>query len=352
MITNITGLPGNGKTLYALNWVKAKAEKENRPVYYNGIPDLKLPWLQLDNAEDWHKLPAGAIVVIDECQRVFRPRPSGSAVPLHVSELETHRHKGIDLVLITQHPQLLDTNVRRLVGQHFHVVRKFGMARASIFEWGQIKEPTKAAIKEAVRHEFAYPRESFGWYKSAELHTHKRKMPMRFWFVLIAPLLIGLLLWQGYRSMNNVIQAPTNQTAPKGGAGSSSQPPAGGGVIKTAAQYVEAHQPRVQGLAYTAPIYDEVTKPVRAPFPAACVNWHGKGCRCYSQQGTRLDMTVSMCEQIAANGFFVPWDEKRTEEPRKNVSERETPSYEPLPPSGGLIVAPVAATLSESPKKP
>lgn len=138
MITLITGLPGACKTLYTLNYVKAKAEKEGRPVYYNGIPELTLPWEMIDDPEKWYELPEGAIIVIDECQRVFRPRASSAAVPMHVEKFETHRHRGYDIFLITQHPMLLDGNVRRLSGQHFHCVRTFGMQRATIHEWQQV----------------------------------------------------------------------------------------------------------------------------------------------------------------------------------------------------------------------
>ncbi len=86
------------------------------------------------------ELPAGSIVLIDEVQRLMRPRIHGSKVPAFIAELETHRHRGIDLVLITQHPMLLDSNVRRLTGQHFHVIRKFGTQMANVYEWGQVKE--------------------------------------------------------------------------------------------------------------------------------------------------------------------------------------------------------------------
>jgi len=81
MIEQITGLPGAGKTLITLARVKELAEKENRQVYYNGITDLKLPWIELDKGEDWYKVPPGSIVVIDEAQRVFRPRGAGAQVP-------------------------------------------------------------------------------------------------------------------------------------------------------------------------------------------------------------------------------------------------------------------------------
>ena len=139
MITLITGLPGAGKTLYALNYVKNLSEKDNRQVYFSGINDIKLPWIELDKGEEWHQAPTGSIVLIDECQRVFRPRGNGSAVPLHVSKLETHRHDGVDLVVITQHPMLADSNLRRLVGQHFHVVRAFGTKKATVHEFQEVK---------------------------------------------------------------------------------------------------------------------------------------------------------------------------------------------------------------------
>jgi len=52
MIEQVTGLPGAGKTLITLTRVKEISERENRPVYYNGIPELKLPWIELDKGED------------------------------------------------------------------------------------------------------------------------------------------------------------------------------------------------------------------------------------------------------------------------------------------------------------
>ncbi|MDR2239276.1 MAG: zonular occludens toxin domain-containing protein [Zoogloeaceae bacterium] len=356
MITCITGLPGNGKTLYALNWVKEKSEKENRPVYYNGISDLKLPWLEFDKPEDWPTLPTGAIIVIDECQRVFRPRANGAHVPLHVSELETHRHKGVDIVLITQHPQLIDVNVRRLIGQHFHVVRKFGMARASIFEWGKVTDVTKATIKDATRYEFAYPQESFKWYKSAELHTHKRKLPMKFWFLIFLPFILAALIYYGYKTMHDVVIAPSviGGKVSASAAGSSATGVIPSSRLSNVVSYFSNFQPRVSGLSHTAPAYDDVTKPVHAPYPAACVDFEGKGCRCYSQQGTRLDVGFNLCREIVAKGFFVNWDLK-TESNLNSVQHQPVMTADVVTDSdyrrGALISAPPRSDLSQSSKK-
>jgi zona occludens toxin len=305
MIVTITGLPGNGKTLYALNWVKAKAEKEGRPVFYNGIKDLALPWTECD-PEKWFELPANSIIVIDECQRVFRPRMHGTKVPPHVEQLETHRHLGIDIVLITQHPMLIDSNVRRLVGLHFHVVRKFGLQAATVHEWASIKENCDKNRDESTRHDFKYPKASYAWYKSAEVHTHKARVPMRVWIFLALPFVLAGLVWYLWQQLmpHEPAQQPQNARISSGQVTGQAKP-AG---PMTAAEYTASFTPRVQGLAYTAPAYDEVTKPLQAPYPAACISSASR-CQCYTQQGTKLQMTEQLCRDIAAGGFFVAWAE-------------------------------------------
>lgn len=324
MITLITGQPGAGKTLYALNYVKDRAEKEGREVFYSGIDDLKLPWKELDKGEDWHKVPSGSIVVIDECQRVFRPRGNGASVPEHVEKLETHRHDGIDLVLVTQHPMLADTNVRRLVGQHFHVVRAFGTKKATVHEWGEVKTECDKSRGDSIRHDFIYPSQSFAWYKSAELHTHKARIPARVYFLFALPVLLGLLVWAAWTSFH--VPGST-----KPGAAASVAPPVApiGGTApkpKTPAQYVDARSPRIAGLAYTAPVYDDVTKPDDAPFPAACMASKSK-CSCYSQQATALDVPDALCRQIADRGYFKDWDSKK----REATTHRQAPRLEAKP---------------------
>lgn len=349
MIENVTGLPGSGKTLITLVRVKELAEKENRPVYFNGIPDLKLPWIELDKGEDWYKVPPGSIVVIDEAQRVFRPRAAGSQVPEHVEKLETHRHLGIDLILITQHPMLLDTNVRRLVGKHIHTVRPFGAKFATLHEWPSVKENCDKTRQGSIEHKWFYPKQAFDWYKSAEIHTHKTRLPARFYILLLLPLLLAATIYAFYSWQTGSADRVKDSIKKSTGVDASASP-----VHLTAKNtliaYVESHQPRVAGLAYTAPIYDDVTKPVHAPYPAACVDWGKKGCKCYSQQATRLDVLEAMCKQIAASGFFKAWDDKEQPERRKTTQDPITSQPEGRDRSGGLIAAPAPNTLTPSPK--
>jgi hypothetical protein len=308
VITVITGLPGSGKTLYALTWVKAKSEREGRQVFYSGITDLKLPWVEFE-PEKWESLPTGSIIVVDECQRVFRPRMHGAAVPPFIAALETHRHKGVDFVLITQHPLLLDSNVRRLAGQHFHVVRKFGTQAATVHEWGSVKDNADKNRTGSTRHDFVYPASSFAFYKSAELHTHKRNIPMRVVWLGVMPLVLLACAFLVYRFFSDKastapLQLPSSVSVSPGGSPASS-----GGAVSgmSLSDWASLHEPRVVGLAYTAPVYDDVTKPVRAPVPSACVQ-SARECRCYSQQGTRLDVPLPLCRSLVVGGFFEAFD--------------------------------------------
>ena len=107
MITIITGTPGTGKTSYV---VAELMNTTGRNIYVDGIPELSLPhevappvdqWVTVgedDSGATSHQwnFPPNSIIIIDEAQRSFRPRPSGSKVPDYVAALETHRHAGLD----------------------------------------------------------------------------------------------------------------------------------------------------------------------------------------------------------------------------------------------------------------
>ena len=347
MITLITGVPGSGKTLYAINYIKTKAEKESRAVYYSGIPELTLGWFDLENPEEWYKCPAGSIIVIDECQRVFRPRPAGKQVPESISRFETHRHDGFDVFLITQHPQLIDTNIRRLVGQHFHVIRKFGLQACTVNEWASCHEINKTNVLAAVKHQFKYPKESFGWYKSAEVHTHKRNIPMRVWFLLSAPFLLivlGFIFWRVMKPASVLESKALPSEVSPGVAQTVPYIPPSGEPSKThlsTLEYIAIREPRIEGLPHTAPVYDEVTKPQQAPEPVGCMISERTGCQCFTQQGTKYPTTDAICRQIFEGGMFVDWRPAERSAP----AERE----KPLTPSASAEASPFVGSMSYEP---
>ncbi|WP_148714029.1 zonular occludens toxin domain-containing protein [Chitinolyticbacter meiyuanensis] len=324
MITLITGQPGAGKTLYTLWYVNQMAEKEGRQVYYSGISDLKLPWLELDKAEDWHKLPPGAIIVIDECQRVFRPRANGSQVPEHVSKCETHRHNGHDLFLITQGPRLLDGNVRPLVGRHVHVMRAFGMHAANLNEWAQVKLNCDTSRADAVKTKWGYPKEVFSYYKSAEMHTHKRRIPPRVFFLLLLPFVLAGLIWTATKYLNR-LQNPQAAEVAEGQAMPAGYTPQQTAMAKPELSWIEKQQPRLDGLPHTAPAYDDLAKPQQIPAPQACVTI-GDRCKCYTNQATPIQMDDDLCRNIVANGIFLPHlapDQQQTQQQQQQLQPVE-----------------------------
>lgn len=315
-ITMVTGLPGHGKTLYSLSRWKPEAEKEGRPVFHNNIPGLNIPGWQVWDVQKWEELPAGAILVVDEAQFAF-PVTGRGQTPQWVQNLATHRHKGVDLVVITQDPMLVDPFVRRLVDRHFHVVRKFGTKWATIHEFANgVRDNVSKNRKDSIRHEWRYQKEVYSWYKSSELHTVKRRIPMRVWLgVGMIPLFLVFAGIAYYRlkpeNAARLISGNSDQVETKQGTslpGQSGVPPGRRDQALSPLEYAAAYQPRVSGLAHTAPVYDEVTKPVQAPYPAACVSMRSV-CRCYTQQGTRLDTGDEICKQIVAGGFFVAWNQ-------------------------------------------
>lgn len=330
MITLGTGLPGNGKTLYMLWYIKQKADKEKREVYYHNVKDLNAQavgdWQTFD-PEKWMDLPYGSIIFIDECQEIFPRKPNGAQLPPHYEELAKHRHKGFDIYLVTQHPTLVDNFVRRLVGQHFHSVRKFGMQRATIYEWSSCNPApeTPASQKSAIPLKWAYPKEVFGWYKSAEVHTVKRSIPAKLFLAVafvLAVLAVGWWALDRFQTRNqkapDTIHGENQSAAPGAVSGASAAPgrepfdP-----IADARQYAAMTTPRVEGLPHTAPKYDSLTAPVRVPVPAACIQVGQVGrskhvsCKCFTQQATPMAVEFNMCVEFARNGYFQDFDAER-----------------------------------------
>lgn len=318
-----TGLPGSGKSLYTLDRIQKIHKKTGRPVFYSGIPinKEKLPdWEEIDPTQ-WFTAPPTAIVIIDEAQRVFRPRANGSAIPKYESELETHRHGGIDLVLITQGPRLISSGIRELVGRHYHAVRPFGFQRTTIHEWSECKLNTQAR-KDSIKKQYAYNKEVYSWYKSAEAHTVQASLPLKVWLLIALVLGLPVIAFILYQRLHKGTESQKQQGVQA--FVSSAVPASSGPKYLNRAQYIAQFQPRLQGLEYTAPVYDDVTKPVRAPYPAACIRSKTR-CQCYSQQGTHLDVPKDLCEGISAGGFFMAWDEREGQQVPRAMPAPITP---------------------------
>lgn len=241
--------------------------------------------------------PPNSIVVIDEAQKIFRNRSLGTQPGKHVTDLETHRHLGIDLVLLTQHPSLIDPAIRRLAGRHRHLVRVWGMAVSTVHKWDAVKDNPDKSRADSEKTKWAFDKSVYQYYKSADVHTMKRTIPGRVKLLgSLVVLLIGLAWYMKVRieerthAAEPVAAAPVagvkHDVVPRSEMNDKFDPKA------DMERYVQMNTPRVEGLAQTAPKYDELTKPTRVPVPAACIQVADK-CRCFSQQGTSLDVKYS-----------------------------------------------------------
>lgn len=203
MITLITGTPGSGKTLYAV-WLMQKEVKAGRRLVVNGIKGLVLDHelLSDDDARRWQEcVQQNDVLVVDEVQRVWPPVPSGAKPSPDIEALHVHRHMGVDLIVITQHPNRMNKTVRDLVGRHVHVRRLFGMRRAIVYEWDSVRNPA-VGYRDAVKSSWKYPRKVFELYVSAELHTKPKAVVPKAMF--IAPLALVAALWFGWRALQRI----------------------------------------------------------------------------------------------------------------------------------------------------
>ncbi|WP_063533141.1 zonular occludens toxin domain-containing protein [Burkholderia sp. MSMB1589WGS] len=183
MITLITGVPGSGKTLYAV-WLLGKIAKDRR-VLVDGIRDLAIEHVEIDEPwlRQWHvNAQAHDLIVVDEAQRIYPPTTASQKPTPDVEQLHVHRHMGVDFIIITQHPQRISKTVRDLVGRHVHVRNLFGLKRAVLYEWDHCHNPS--SLKDAVKTQWPYPRDVFKLYTSAEVHTKKQAVIPKALFLL------------------------------------------------------------------------------------------------------------------------------------------------------------------------
>jgi zona occludens toxin len=287
LITLITGGPGAGKTAALMAILQSECQR--RALYVDGIPELQLPHVALDKPRDWPTaVEDGAAVVIDEVQRIWRPRGSASAVPPDVAALETHRHRGLDFYLVTQHPNLLDANVRRLVGRHIHL-RDVGLLGRWWYEWPEATNPEtfrNAPIKKAYR----LPKKVFGQYKSASLHVKPiRSIPRSLVVFVCAAVAAVVLVHRAYASLSDKISGAKGEVE----------------AVTQSLQSVADTKPAAGATATAAPAA-AASLPALTPEPplprvVGCMATP-KRCSCFTEAGTTISLEWELC-QTSAKGF-------------------------------------------------
>ncbi|MBN9459598.1 MAG: zonular occludens toxin [Burkholderiales bacterium] len=345
MLTVITGAPGAGKTAYVVAQLQSFVEANpERPVFVMGVPELTVRHELTPPVEQWTRevaavedaavvqtefaFPEGALVVIDEAQKVFRPRGVGSRVPGHVAAFETHRHQGLDFWLVTQHPNLIDANIRKLVRKHVHLRQCW--AGRELLEWSECSDPNSRSDRDAaVRRPYRLPKAVFGLYKSASMHVRTRqRVPWAVWVFLGVSGIVGVLGWRFYGTVSSAIEGEVRPAeAPTAGVARVSVGSAPGQPVELS---YGAFVPRLLGRPESAPLYDEVRKVVAMPAVAGCMASRSR-CTCVTEQGSNAGLSDAECRAWLAAPPFSPFRHVFPDGPPERVGQERS---EPEAPHG------------------
>lgn len=183
----VSGLPGSGKSLLLVGWLKKNAEKEKPRLVFTNLNGLKHKELNTHYLEDFTNItldnyPPGSVFVIDEAQEEgYHPHSATAKKPPHLSMLEKHRHSGYSFIFATQHPKFLDSHVRRLCTSHYHCFRAFNRKGRTVKRWDSVNENPEPLNSDSTAQKMNLPfdKELFSLYKSSQSHTVKTQYPWR-----------------------------------------------------------------------------------------------------------------------------------------------------------------------------
>lgn len=279
MIYLITAVPGSGKTLRTIGMI-LKFQSEGRKVYAN-INGLLIPDV-LPAPDDWRETPDGSVVIYDECQEIYPSDAKPGVVhDERLTAMERHRHTGHDLVFITQAPTFVHHHIRKLVGEHQHLYRPNGMAGANVYTWGfACIDPNDRREQERADHlVWKFPKEHYKLYKSATVHTHKFRIPVKITIVIVL-ILLGAI-YPIYHFSTNGLMGGIEKTLPSaGGIGEQALPPP---------------PPPI-----TSP-YQWAETPPAIPV-AGCISTATR-CQCFSAEGVTLALSHDQCLSTLGNPF-------------------------------------------------
>lgn len=350
MIYLITGTPGTGKTAFAVSSIinnreglfkyeTEDGEVVDRPLYFCHIDGLdekalkahRLTEEQIQSAPLNELVPQGSVVIVDEADYAYPTRAAAKEVPPYVKTLKELRHDGFTLILMTQHPSMLDSYLRNLVGKHWHLERK--QVGTKLYEFYRCETNiASACAAKGVTSDFYKPdKRAFKYYKSASVHIKfKKKLHPVFYgmglLLVCAPLFFYYSSGRFKRYVGAEEQpaavAIAETSAPAQQQAAADNYPAAQPMAASlpVGAKVEDYRPRIANLQETAPIYDSLRQVADFPRRVACVA-SADSCNCYSQQATILpNISTAECRAIVKQRPFDPYRKIETERAETTVS--------------------------------
>ena len=354
MIYLITGTPGTGKTAFAVSAIlnnrdglfkyeTKDGEMVDRPLYFCHIDGLdekalkahRLTEEQIQSAPLNELVPEGSVVIVDEADYAYPTRAAAREVPPYVKTLKELRHHGFTLILMTQHPTMLDKYIRNLVGKHWHLERK--QVGTKLYEFNRCEEslgPSSFSPNNSVSEFYKPDKKAFKYYKSASKHIKfKKKLHPIFYGFGLLVVCAPLVVWYAFGNLGRYfgfgsVQAETAAVSAESADTAADMPPQSAYPAAVAAasnplppgSKVEDYRPRIANLQETAPIYDSLRQVADFPRRVACVA-SADSCNCYSQQATILpNISTAECRAIVKQRPFDPYRKVETERAETTVS--------------------------------
>ncbi|MDH1903419.1 zonular occludens toxin domain-containing protein [Comamonas aquatica] len=318
MITLITGVPGSGKTLYTVSEIVKKFigttvveidDDENEIVHprtiFTNINGLRLEHELIDARDDgglgnWHQwVQPGAQIVFDEVQKVWPIRPNGSKVPDCIQALDTHRHMGVDFVLMTQTINNMDRHLQGLVGRHLHIRRIGNLPLAIIYEWDHCSRSlmySKAFSKRA----WWYNTKDYRLYKSAKVHTKvARKSPTILWFFLVSLIGLAFAAPTAWGKFMGVFWPEEKQLVAQAAPSKPASAPA-------------VHKPSASSSDSSSASAPVASKEPAQPALSGCIASASR-CLCFTDKGVQVEPEPGFCQsstappKVVLSGGSVDW---------------------------------------------
>lgn len=292
-------------------WNAIQPDKEDAPVHERlpGDPAQDVPAI-VENWWLWCK--PGDLICVDEAQFVAPRGTLGRKPPVWIQKLEVHRHYGVDFLLVTQHPQLIDTTIRALVGLHRHIRPVMGSPICMVYTWDYASNPERytMANKGTFRRKAAHYR----LFHSSVAHV-KPPTSGR-WALAVVPVLLTIFGVGFYSKVSGWV-SPAKQ------------------VVAVKAPALPVDVPRHPA---GAPSPQAPTRPagfVDVPPLQGCYTV-GDRCSCIGEHGRPVQLSGEIC-RISASSFngLVHWA------PRKLPEVDKLPKSPPAPAGGASSAWPV-----------
>lgn len=226
MITIVTGIPGSGKSYYAVHMI---SKLKNKTKLIHNIDGLKLGKTLDEFSLSYNCQPLdlftksfhendnsfrGYLFVVDECQTLFPKNLRNEDVQ---NFFQLHRHYGIDIVLLSQDYKLISPSIALLSEMQFRAVSDTANPLPGTFMY------RKMIGYESIGRAFLRKKKAiFALYKTADFDqddVRKKSRPMLY-LAILSVLLISFALYKifgfsgGLHSSDNKSQTVTKKKGP------------------------------------------------------------------------------------------------------------------------------------------